>query len=232
MGTKQVGLWRAGRRRKERCIMNRKLSKGFTIVELLVVVSIIALLIGILLPAIGKARDKARTSNSISNLRQLGVAHNAYAGDWEDSQLSLNRYNISQYGNMTNYNEAIGMQDSGVPGYHHTGHPPQIAGWGVAPGGGSTGMYSYWPGLPQHHWAVEPIGFPGGFGVTGFGWFRYPNVKQLSTYVSNKYYDKVFYAPKDPFWHKVEPCLDDPAEFPTICNPPIWTSSVHTIQPV
>ena len=80
--------------------MKMKLSKGFTIVELLVVVSIIALLIGILLPAIGKARDKARTSNSISNLRQLATAHNAYAGDWEDSQISLNRYNISQYGNM------------------------------------------------------------------------------------------------------------------------------------
>ena len=62
--------------------------RGFTIVELLVVVSIIALLIGILLPAIGKARDKARTTTSVSNLRQLGVAHNSYAGDWEDSQLS------------------------------------------------------------------------------------------------------------------------------------------------
>ena len=104
-----------------------KSSRGFTIVELLVVVSIIALLIGILLPAIGKARDKARTSTSISNLRQLTVAHNAYAGDWEDSQLSLNRYSISMYGNMNNYNVAIGFL--GGDENRITGHPPQVAGW-------------------------------------------------------------------------------------------------------
>ena len=105
--------------------MKRHLHKGFTIVELLVVISIIALLIGILLPAIGKARDKARTTTSVSNLRQLAIAHNAYAGDWEDAQLSLARYNISAYGDMQGYNEAIGnFTESYVKG-----HPPLIAGW-------------------------------------------------------------------------------------------------------
>ncbi|MHC4081837.1 MAG: type II secretion system protein, partial [Planctomycetota bacterium] len=49
--------------------MTRQVSKGFTIIELLVVVSIIALLVGILLPAIGKARDTARVNSSKSNLR-------------------------------------------------------------------------------------------------------------------------------------------------------------------
>ena len=202
--------------------MYKKKSKGFTIVELLVVVSIIALLIGILLPAIGKARDKARTSTSISNLRQLATAHNAYAGDWEDSQLSLNRYTISAYGSMGAYNDAIGYLDGDEN--RITGHPPQVAGWGVGPPGsiyeGETRPYSYWPSDIDHRWAVEPIGFPGGHGIEGFGWFRYPNVKALSQYVSAKYYDKIFYAPKDPFWHIIEPCLDDPAEFATGCNPP------------
>ena len=59
---------------------------GFTIVELLVVVSIIALLIAILLPAIGKARDAARMTQSQGNLRNLSVACDTYAADWGDRQ--------------------------------------------------------------------------------------------------------------------------------------------------
>ncbi|MCH8823541.1 MAG: prepilin-type N-terminal cleavage/methylation domain-containing protein [Planctomycetes bacterium] len=202
--------------------MPRNPKKAFTIVELLVVVSIIALLIGILLPAIGKARDKARTSTSISNLRQLATAHNAYAGDWEDSQLSLARYNISLYEDMAAYNGAIGYSG----GSYSQGHPPLIAGWGIDPDSGTSQLFAYWPAWDQHYWAVEPIGFPGGAGVNGFGWFRLPNVKQLSQYVGGRWYDKVYYAPKDPFSHIIEPCLDNPSEAPTTaeCSPPIWST--------
>ena len=200
--------------------MKRHLYKGFTIVELLVVISIIALLIGILLPAIGKARDKARTTTSVSNLRQLAVAHNAYAGDWEDAQLSLCRYNISAYGDVGNYNEAIGAISVS------TSHPPLIAGWGSNADGNS--LWAYWPGLDQHWWAVEPIVFttPPSNCCIGFGWFRMPNVGQFNHYVNGRWYDKVFYAPKDPFMARLEPCLDHPSDFPPIedCNPPVWTT--------
>ena len=63
---------------------------GFTLIELLVVISIIALLIAILLPALGGAREAARAVKCKSNLRQLGISTAMYADESDDYLLPLN----------------------------------------------------------------------------------------------------------------------------------------------
>lgn len=59
--------------------------KAFTLIELLVVISIVALLISILLPVLGNARDVAKSLSCLSNLRQYGVAHGVYGSENDDT---------------------------------------------------------------------------------------------------------------------------------------------------
>ncbi|MFH0964032.1 MAG: type II secretion system protein [Planctomycetota bacterium] len=59
----------------------RVMRRAFTLMELLVVMVIIAVLVGLLLPALGRAREEARKTQCRSNLRQIGLAMIMYAGD-------------------------------------------------------------------------------------------------------------------------------------------------------
>src|ERR1051326_1268478 len=56
---------------------------GFTLIELLVVIAIIAILAAILFPVFAQAREKARQSMCVSNLKQMGTAFALYASDYD-----------------------------------------------------------------------------------------------------------------------------------------------------
>jgi len=58
--------------------------RGFTLIELLVVIAIIAILAALLFPVFARAKAAAKTTTTISNLRQLGTAFALYAGDSDD----------------------------------------------------------------------------------------------------------------------------------------------------
>jgi len=74
------------------------LGGGFTLVELLVVMAVIALLTGILLPSISGVHRRAREGKCLSNLRQMGVAWMLYANDAADRAMPLAYWSIEDIG--------------------------------------------------------------------------------------------------------------------------------------
>jgi prepilin-type N-terminal cleavage/methylation domain-containing protein/prepilin-type processing-associated H-X9-DG protein len=65
-------------------MISRSSKAGFTLIELLVVIAIIAILAAILFPVFAQARDKARSASSLSNAKQLALAHLMYAQDYDE----------------------------------------------------------------------------------------------------------------------------------------------------
>ena len=216
--------------------------RGFTIVELLVVIAIIALLVSILLPAIGKARDQAKLTQSLSNLAQLGKAHASYAAEWNSRQLTLIDDNWAKYGFTAGQAQSAYAAAHGNNGTA-SWHPPVDLGWGYPNCDGSQPLtyfrYFQSPGQTGNVSLIQPIVFNGSNGIEYFGAFRLANCRQFNQYVSGKFYDKSFYAPKDTVVQEAISngssgcnCFDDPGEYcdlpptPGVGQIPVWSSYV------
>ncbi len=65
--------------------MNRRKRAGFTLIELLVVIAIIAILAAILFPVFAKARERARMSACMNNMKQLGIGFKMYMDNYDDT---------------------------------------------------------------------------------------------------------------------------------------------------
>jgi prepilin-type N-terminal cleavage/methylation domain-containing protein/prepilin-type processing-associated H-X9-DG protein len=88
--------------------------RGFTLIELLVVIAIIAILAAILFPVFAKARERARATGCVNNLKQIGLAMNLYYDDWDGTFQPQRGYeikgaNLGWTDRIRAYNKTFGL---------------------------------------------------------------------------------------------------------------------------
>jgi prepilin-type N-terminal cleavage/methylation domain-containing protein len=111
---------------------------AFTLIELLVVIAVIALLIGILLPALGSARRSAMTARCLSNIRQLEMAHVLYMNDYREYFVDAGL----AHGGISSPREAwpVGLAEYGGSGLVIRSPVDRSRFWPVSEGGEDEGL--------------------------------------------------------------------------------------------
>src|SRR6188474_2982389 len=98
-------------------LQRRAPARGFTLIELLVVIAIIAILAAILFPVFAQARDAARKTTCVSNLKQIGLALNMYVQDYDETLCAVTHADSCRQPNTTGGNTVSDANYNGFPGW-------------------------------------------------------------------------------------------------------------------